>query len=92
MTTSFWKTLPQPIIGLAPMDGVTDSAFRYIVAAYGKPDVVFTEFTNVHDICSGRLKALDSLRYSEMESIRSSPKSMEKILPYFTKQRTSSVS
>jgi tRNA-dihydrouridine synthase len=67
MTTSLWKTLPQPIIGLAPMDGVTDSAFRYIVATYGKPDIVFTEFTNVHDICSGRLKVLDSLRYSEVE-------------------------
>ena len=67
MTSSFWKTLPQPIIGLAPMDGVTDSAFRYIVASYGKPDIVFTEFTNVHDICSGRLKVLDSLRYSEIE-------------------------
>jgi nifR3 family TIM-barrel protein len=49
------------------MDGVTDSAFRHIVAIHGKPDVVFTEFTNVHDICSGRLKALDSLRYSEAE-------------------------
>jgi tRNA-dihydrouridine synthase len=67
MTTSFWKTLAQPIIGLAPMDGVTDSAFRYIVATYGKPDIVFTEFTNVHDICAGRLKVLDSLRYSEVE-------------------------
>jgi len=64
---SLWRTLPQPVIGLAPMDGVTDSAFRHIVATYGKPDVVFTEFTNVHDICSGRLKALDSLRYSEVE-------------------------
>ncbi len=49
------------------MDGVTDSAFRYIVATYGKPDIVFTEFTNVHDICSGRLKVLDSLRYSAVE-------------------------
>ena len=49
------------------MDGVTDSAFRYIVASNGKPDIVFTEFTNVHDICSGRLKVLDSLRYSEIE-------------------------
>jgi tRNA-dihydrouridine synthase len=67
MTMSLWKSLPQPIIGLAPMDGVTDSAFRYIVATYGKPDIVFTEFTNVHDICSGRLKVLDSLRYSEVE-------------------------
>ena len=64
---SIWRTLPQPIIGLAPMDGVTDSAFRHIVATYGKPDIVFTEFTNVHDICSGRLKALDSLRYSEAQ-------------------------
>jgi nifR3 family TIM-barrel protein len=66
-TTSFWKRHPQPIIGLAPMDGVTDSAFRHIVALHGKPDVTFTEFTNVHDICAGRLKALDSLRYSECE-------------------------
>jgi tRNA-dihydrouridine synthase len=49
------------------MDGVTDSAFRHMVAIQGKPDVVFTEFTNVHDICSGRLKALDSLRYSKAE-------------------------
>ena len=67
MNSSFWHTLPQPIIGLAPMDGVTDSAFRHMVATYGKPDVVFTEFTNVHDICAGRLKALDSLRYSAAE-------------------------
>jgi tRNA-dihydrouridine synthase len=64
---TLWQTLPQPVIGLAPMDGVTDSAFRQIVALYGKPDVVFTEFTNVHDICSGRIKALDSLRYSSFE-------------------------
>ena len=66
-TPTLWRTLPQPVIGLAPMDGVTDSAFRHIIAIYGKPDVVFTEFTNVHDICSGRLKALDSLRYSALE-------------------------
>ena len=65
--STLWQALPQPIIGLAPMDGVTDSAFRHMVAIHGKPDVVFTEFTNVHDICSGRLKALDSLRYSEAE-------------------------
>jgi len=64
---TLWRTLPQPMIGLAPMDGVTDSAFRHIIAIYGKPDVVFTEFTNVHDICSGRLKAVDSLRYSALE-------------------------
>ena len=64
---SFWHHLPQPIIGLAPMDGVTDSVFRSVVAKHGKPDVVFTEFTNVGDICRGRGARLDSLRYSEME-------------------------
>ena len=64
---SFWHHLPQPIIGLAPMDGVTDSVFRRVVAKHGKPDVVFTEFTNVGDICRGRGARLDSLRYSEME-------------------------
>ena len=64
---SFWRQLSQPIIGLAPMDGVTDSVFRRVVAEKGKPDVIFTEFTNVGDICRGRGAGLDSLRYSEME-------------------------
>src|ERR1043165_1533957 len=25
---TFWNSLPAPVIGLSPMDGVTDSAFR----------------------------------------------------------------
>ena len=37
----------QPIIGLAPMDGVTDAPFRYMTAKYGKPDVIYTEFVSV---------------------------------------------
>ena len=49
------------------MDGVTDSVFRQVVAQRAKPDVIFTEFTNVGDICRGRGAGLDSLRYSEME-------------------------
>jgi tRNA-dihydrouridine synthase len=64
---SFWHQLTQPIIGLAPMDGVTDSVFRRVVAEKGKPDVIFTEFTNVGDICRGRGAGLDSLRYAEVE-------------------------
>lgn len=35
------------VVGLAPMDGVTDAAFRQIVDIYGKPDVLFTEFLSV---------------------------------------------
>lgn len=34
------------IIGLSPMDGVTDPAFRYVVDTIGKPDVLFTEFVS----------------------------------------------
>ncbi|MYJ21924.1 MAG: tRNA-dihydrouridine synthase, partial [Nitrospira sp. SB0673_bin_12] len=57
--------LPRPIIGLAPMDGVTDIAFRHVVATYGRPDVIFTEFTNVHDICQGRVMGWEPLRYTD---------------------------
>ena len=62
---SFWHHLPRPIIGLAPMDGVTDIAFRHIIATYGRPDVLFTEFTNVHDICHGRVMGWEPLRYTD---------------------------
>lgn len=56
--TSFWHTLPKPIIGLAPMDGVTDAAFRFIADTYGKPDILMTEFTNAEGICAGAEKLL----------------------------------
>ena len=62
---SFWHHLPRPIIGLAPMDGVTDIAFRHVIATYGRPDVIFTEFTNVHDICRGRVMGWEPLRYTD---------------------------
>lgn len=64
---SFWQHLPRPIIGLAPMDGVTDAAFRLVVATQGPPDVTFTEFTSVADICRGPEGLLASLLYSERE-------------------------
>ncbi|HZC82142.1 MAG TPA: tRNA-dihydrouridine synthase family protein, partial [Nitrospiraceae bacterium] len=64
---SFWHDIPQPIIGLSPMDGVTDPAFRFIVARHGKPDVQFTEFINVNEICYGAESAWQQLRYAEIE-------------------------
>lgn len=64
---NFWQALPRPVIGLAPMDGVTDETFRRLVAQQGKPDVTFTEFTHVHDVCRGPEFLLDSLRYHEDE-------------------------
>src|SRR6266487_5882572 len=64
---SFWHQIAQPIIGLSPMDGVTDPAFRFIVARHGKPDVQFTEFINVDELCYGADSAWHQLRYAEIE-------------------------
>lgn len=50
--SNFWTTLKKPILILAPMEDVTDTVFRQIVASCGRPDVFFTEFTNVEGMCS----------------------------------------
>jgi tRNA-dihydrouridine synthase len=47
MNKGFWKDLPRPIIGLSPMDGVTDAPMRFIAKKYGEPDVIYTEFVSV---------------------------------------------
>jgi tRNA-dihydrouridine synthase B len=45
-TKDFWKKIKKPIIGLAPMDGYSDSAFRRI-CKFVNPDIVtVTEFTS----------------------------------------------
>src|SRR3989344_1395742 len=63
MNYGFWNNLKRPIIGLSPMDGVTDAAFRYISDKYGKPAVLFTEFTSVEGITRGAVKILDAFIY-----------------------------
>lgn len=42
----FWARLNRPFFVQAPMEDVTDVAFRRLIARYGKPDVMFTEFTS----------------------------------------------
>lgn len=61
MDKGFWKIIPKPIIGLAPMDGVTDAAFRYIVDKYGAPSVLFTEFVSADGIAYGASHLLNLL-------------------------------
>ena len=46
MNKSFWQDLPKPIIGLAPMDGYSDSAFRRICKEVNPNIVTVTEFTS----------------------------------------------
>lgn len=67
MSRGFWNNLEKPILGLAPMDGVTDAAFRYMVATHGKPSVMFTEFTNVEGLARGAAKMLVAFLYDEIE-------------------------
>lgn len=43
-----------PVIGIAPMDGITDAPFRYITDVYGKPDIIYTEFVSVKGLILGR--------------------------------------
>lgn len=62
-----WQNLPQPIFGLAPMDGVTDHVFRTMVYRKGPPDVLFTEFVSVEGL-SRRIPALfNDLKYEAHE-------------------------
>lgn len=49
---SFWHDLPRPFFILAPMEAVTDVVFRHVVAAAGRPDIFFTEFTNAASYAS----------------------------------------
>lgn len=58
-----WDELPAGFTALAPMEGVTDVVFRQVVARAGRPDLFFTEFTNVSSFASerGRTNALERL-------------------------------
>jgi nifR3 family TIM-barrel protein len=68
---NFWRTLPTPFFALAPMEDVTDAAFRRLIAFYGKPDVMFTEFTSADGlVCApknGQMHLRRKLLFSESE-------------------------
>jgi nifR3 family TIM-barrel protein len=49
---NFWHALEKPIFILAPMEDVTDTVLRQVIARCGKPAVFFTEFTNVEGMFS----------------------------------------
>lgn len=55
-------------MALAPMANVTDAAFRFIIAKYGKPDVMFTEFVSADGLLSaGREALLMDLKFDDSE-------------------------
>lgn len=68
MTKNFWEKLNKPILALAPLYHVTDFAFREIIAKYGKPDVMFTEFISADGLASrGKDNLMHFLEYSEIQ-------------------------
>lgn len=64
---NFWHTIPRPIIGLSPMDGITDASFRYITAKHGGPDVTITEFVSVETALYAPETLIRDFTYSELE-------------------------
>ncbi len=61
-------SLPRPFFVLAPMDDVTDTVFRRIVAGCAPPDLFFTEFVNVDGLQSaGRERLLKRIRFTPEE-------------------------
>ncbi len=60
--------LPKPFFVLAPMDDVTDTVFRQIVAKTASADLYFTEFANVDGLQSpGRPRLLKKLKQAEID-------------------------
>jgi tRNA-dihydrouridine synthase B len=64
---NFWQKLPQPALGLSPMDGVSDHPFRYITKKYGDPALIYTEFTSVEGVCHGAVQLLRDFLFDESQ-------------------------
>lgn len=63
----FWSDLPRPIVGLAPMDGVTDVVLRVLTKKIGAPDLLITEFVAVEGIARNAVALLHHLQYQPLE-------------------------
>jgi len=64
---TFWEALPRPLVGLAPMDGVGDHAFRHIQKKYGAPMLIYTEFTAADRLEVGDHALLKDFLYDESQ-------------------------
>lgn len=65
--STFWTALPRPILGLAPMNGITDYPFRFIQKKYGGPAVLYTEFTSVTGAYTRDGRLLQDFRFDETQ-------------------------
>lgn len=70
--TNFWNALPKPIFALAPMEDVTDTSFRELVARISDDrhlHILYTEFTSVDGMnhAIGKQRVRERLIVSETE-------------------------
>lgn len=63
---NFWQHLPKPIVAVAPMDGVTDNAFRSVLKKHGA-DVVYSEFVSVDGMYHAFDKVKHQMEFEEMQ-------------------------
>lgn len=63
---NFWKKLNKPIYALAPMAGISDSAFRQMCKQFGA-QVVYSEMASVNALKFAPAKTLDMLKFSQIE-------------------------
>ncbi|MFH0818938.1 MAG: tRNA-dihydrouridine synthase [Patescibacteria group bacterium] len=66
MKKNFWEKINKPILALAPMAGITDSAFRLLCREFGA-DVVYTEMTSVDALYYDSKKTLEMLKFNKSE-------------------------
>ena len=66
MSTNFWLQLKKPILALAPMEGVTDRAYRELAKSHGA-DVVYTEFMPADGIYHRARKVLEKMNRGDDE-------------------------
>jgi len=57
----------QKIVGLSPMDGITDEAFRLTQCGIARPDLIFTEFVSAEGLAHSAVKLFDTLLFSSVE-------------------------
>jgi tRNA-dihydrouridine synthase B len=63
---NFWKKIHKPILALAPMAGITDSAFRQMSKKYGA-DVTYSEMASATALFHKPEKTLKLLKFNKIE-------------------------
>ena len=67
MNKYFWKNLQKPIIGLAPMDGYSDSAFRRVCKQVNPNMITVTEFTSADGLTHNAERLKKKLAFNPAE-------------------------